>query len=449
MLMQFVWLYIDDIAGKGLDSWVVAQLLFYVAVGIIPLALPLSILLSSIMTFGALGESYELIAAKSAGVSIWRLFTPLYLVMSLLSLFAFFVSNTLIPKAILKQKTLLYDINQQKPTMLIQEKAFYNGIDGISMRVGKKNATTGELQDIIIYDKRNSYGTPVVIYAQRGTMAMSEDKRYLFFNLYEGHRYEEMDKQSGYERTRPHTKLSFDEQQIMFDMYGFQFTRSDESLFKDGYQMLNIREIADKVDTLRINKSQKMKTIADYFDMYLHATDSQLKVATAVAITLPGDSVLQWYKGESAVIVASALNNARVIKSTLDFTTSELAGINKAISRYTMEWHKKFTLSVACIVMFFIGAPFGTIIRKGGFGMPLVVSVLLYLVFHVVSITGEKMVKTNSIEPVWGMWMSIMVLTPIGMFLTYQAANDSGLFDTQAWKKLFKPLLQFKAKAKA
>jgi lipopolysaccharide export system permease protein len=436
MLMQFIWLYIDDLAGKGLDTWIIAQLMFYVSAGIIPLALPLSILLASIMTFGALGESYELIAAKSAGVSIWRIFTPLYIVMAFLSVFAFFVSNTVIPKAILKQKALLYDINQQKPAMMIKEKVFYNGIDGISMRIGKKNNSTNELEDVLIYDKRNSYGTPVVVYAKRGNLVMSEDNRYLFFNLYDGVRYEEMDKQAGYERTRPHSKLYFEEQQIMFDMYGFRLTRSDESLFKDGYQMLNIKEISAKVDTLKITREQKYHTIAEYFNMYLKFNDSNVIRSKSIAAMIPEDSLFKWYDTDAGNNVATALNNVRVIKSTLDFTTSEIQGLDKSISRYTMEWHKKFTLSVACIVMFFIGAPFGTIIRKGGFGMPLVVSVLFYLVFHIVSIVGEKMVKTGSTDPFTGMWMAIMVLTPIGVFLTYQAANDSGLFDLSSWKKL-------------
>ncbi|MFN9518099.1 MAG: LptF/LptG family permease, partial [Bacteroidota bacterium] len=204
MLMQFIWLYIDDLAGKGLSVWVIAQLMFYAMVSIIPLALPLAVLLSSIMTFGNLGESYELIAAKAAGISIWRIFMPMFVILIFLSVFAFTVSNTLIPKAVLKQKSLLYDIRQQKPALLIKEGVFYNGIDGINMRIGRKDVETGDMYDIVIYDNRSSLLRPVVMLAKRGRMHMSNDDRFLFFTLYDGIRYEEMDKDLSYQVRYPH-----------------------------------------------------------------------------------------------------------------------------------------------------------------------------------------------------------------------------------------------------
>ncbi len=443
MLMQFIWIYIDDLAGKGLGFGVIAQLMFYVSAGIIPLALPLSVLLSSIMTFGNLGESYELIAMKAAGVSIWRIFRPMYLIMLLFSFGAFYVSNSLIPQAILKQKSLLYDINQQKPSLMIKERVFYNGIDGISMRIGGKDKNTGELHDILVYDKRNSYTMPVVIMAKRGDLIMSEDDRYLFFNLYDGVRYEEMDRQAGYEQNRTHSILKFSEQQIMFDLMGFSLNRSDENMFKEGYQMLDISELDDKIDTLNRTITSRIQSNDTYFNLYLQFNDSIRQLGERVPVSLLNDSLLSYDKAvansSKAVIVSKALNNARIVKANLDYTNNEVISLTKSRTRYTMEWHKKFTLSVACIIMFFIGAPFGAIIRKGGFGMPVVISVLMYLVFHVVSIVGEKMVKTGTATPVNGMWMSIMVLTPIGFFLTYQAANDSGLFDKSSWLKLIRP----------
>lgn len=443
MLMQFIWIYIDDLAGKGLGFGVIAQLMFYVSAGIIPLALPLSVLLSSIMTFGNLGESYELIAMKAAGVSIWRIFRPMYLIMLFFSLGAFYVSNSLIPQAILKQKSLLYDINQQKPSLMIKERVFYNGIDGISMRIGGKDKNTGELYDILVYDKRNSYTMPVVIMAKRGDLIMSEDDRYLFFNLYDGVRYEEMDRQAGYEQNRTHSILKFSEQQIMFDLMGFSLNRSDENMFKEGYQMLDIAELDDKIDTLNRTITSRIQSNDTYFNLYLQLNDSIRQFGERVPVSLLNDSVLSYDKAVAnsgkAIIVSKALNNARIVKANLDYTNNELISLNKSRNRYTMEWHKKFTLSVACIIMFFIGAPFGAIIRKGGFGMPVVISVVIYLVFHVISIVGEKMVKTGTATPVSGMWMSIMVLTPIGFFLTYQAANDSGLFDKSSWLKLIHP----------
>jgi len=439
LIMQFIWLYIDELAGKGLTWFVIAKLIFYFSASIIPLALPLSILLASIMSFGNLGESYELIAIKSAGVSIWRIFRPMFIIMALLSGFAFFVSNVIIPKAKLKHIALLYDIRQQKPSLLIKEGIFYNGIEGISMRIGHKDPHTGELKDILIYDNRFSNNHPVVMTAEHGEMHMSADDRYLFFNLYNGSRYEEMDKLQDYDRELQHTRYQFSKEQIMFDLYSFKLNRTDESLFKDGFQMLNIYQLRDKMDSITKINNERLVSVYGYYNSLLRLQDTvNSKIPPSAA-----DSIFDFanFRGNRQLVISEALNNARVIKSAQDYVLSESASNDKLIMRHQIEWHRKFTLSIACLIMFFIGAPFGTIIRKGGFGMPVVISVILYLVFHIVSIVGEKMAKTGSSNPGTGMWLSIMVLLPIGIFLTYQAANDSGLFDASAWKNLFRKLI--------
>lgn len=444
LLMQFIWLYIDDLAGKGLTWITIGQLMFFFSASIIPLALPLSILLASIMTFGNLGETYELIAAKAAGISIWRIFRPMFYIMILLSLFGFFVSNVLIPKATLKYKALLYDIKQQKPSLLIKEGVFYNGIEGISMRVGKKDPVTSELQDIVIYNNRNTGGHPVVIVAERGKMHMSPDDRYLFFTLYNGARYEEMDKQQGYDRTYPNSILSFAEQEIVFDMYAFNLNRTDESMFKDGYQMLNVIQLQSKIDSLGNLAEAKKSTPQQYYDLYLRINDSLFGKYKPKPISIPHGDMMNLMAAQKQITINNAINNARTVKSVVDYTTTDVSELEKLRVRYIIEWHKKYTLSVACFIMFFIGAPLGSIIRKGGFGLPVVISVLLYIVFHIISITGEKMAKTGTSTPESGMWLAIMVLLPVGIFLTYQAANDSGLFDKSAWVKLLKRLTRFK-----
>ncbi|MES2779890.1 MAG: LptF/LptG family permease [Bacteroidota bacterium] len=448
LLMQFIWLYIDDLAGKGLTWGTIAQLMFYFSASIIPLALPLSILLASIMTFGNLGETYELIAAKAAGISIWRIFRPMFYLMILLSIFGFFVSNILIPKATLKYKALLYDIKQQKPALLIKEGVFYNGIEGISMRVGKKDAVTGELENVIIYDNRAMNGHAVIVTAERGTMHMSADERYLFFTLYNGARYEEMDKQQGYERTHPHSMLSFAEEEIVFDMYAFNLNRTDESLFKDGYQILNVIQLQHKIDSLQSLIALRKATPTHYYNMYLKVNDSLYGKYVPKSIVLTHNDLMSEVPQNKQMIISNALNNARTVKSVIDYTSTDVMDTEKLSVRYNIEWHKKYTLSIACFIMFFIGAPLGSIIRKGGFGMPVVISVLLYIVFHIISITGEKMAKTGTSTPSSGMWLAIMVLAPVGIFLTYQAANDSGLFDKSAWVKLGNRMLHlFKKKA--
>jgi lipopolysaccharide export system permease protein len=440
LLMQFIWLYIDDMAGKGLSWLIIGKLMFYFSASIIPLALPLAILLSSIMTFGNLGETYELIAAKAAGISIWQLFRPMFYIMIGLSFFAFFVSNILIPKATLKHKALLYDIKNQKPALLIKEGAFYNGIEGISMRVGKKNPVTNELQNIIIYDNRAMSGHPIVVVAESGKMKMSSDDRYLFFTLYNGARYEELDKQQGYERSNPHSMLNFVEEEIVFDMYAFSLNRTDESMFKDGYQMLNVIQLQTKIDSLQNLRVQKVNAPQLYYNLYLRINDSLFGKYSPIQIKVDSNELLNLIASNKQMVLSTALNNARTVSSVVDYAAIDDADIKKLQTRYKIEWHKKYTLAVACFIMFFIGAPLGSIIRKGGFGMPVVISVLLYIVFHIISITGEKMTKSGTATPVSGIWLAIMVLLPLGIILTFLAANDSGLFDKSAYTRLFRKL---------
>lgn len=439
LLMQFIWLYIDDLAGKGLSAWVIAQLMFYFSASIIPMALPLSILLSSIMTFGNLGETYELVASKAAGVSIWRMFMPLIIVMLFLGIFGFFTSNVLIPKANLKKGALMYDIKQQKPTLLIQDGVFFNGIEGISMRVGKRNKETDELTDIVIYDQRAGGSKPVIITAESGKMYMGDDKRYLYFVLYNGARYEEMDKQQGYERNFQHTTFVFKEEQIVFDLQAFQFSRTDESLFKNHHQMLNVVQLNAGYDSLGLVINSKNQVLKTSLDSYFHFNDSLYKNLVPIKDSAISDSIithLPRYIQQN--VVAAALNNARSGKGYVDYSVADVAETYKTRIKYDIEWHRKFTLSVACLVMFFIGAPFGAIVRKGGFGMPVVISVILYIIYHILSITGEKMVKTETATAISGMWLAVMILSPIGILLTYLASTDSGLFDKASWMALFR-----------
>lgn len=442
LLMQFVWLYIDDLAGKGLSGWVIAQLMFYFSASIIPMALPLSILLASIMTFGNLGETYELVAAKAAGVSIWRMFMPLIGVMIGLGIFGFFTSNVLIPKANLKKGALLYDIKQQKPTLLIQDGVFFNGIEGISMRVEKRNAETGEMHDIVIYDQRQGGSKPVIITAQRGKMIMGKDKRYLFFTLYNGTRYEEMERQAGYEANFQHTSFTFKEEQIVFDLQAFKFSRTDENLFKNHYQMLDIIQLNKGYDSLGQVIETKHQALRANLDNYFHFNDSLYGKYKSTAFTVNDTgiiSTLEPFSRQQAV--NHAINNARSAKGYIDYSINDVGDTERTQIRFDIEWHRKFTLSVACLIMFFIGAPFGAIVRKGGFGMPVVISVIFYIIYHILSITGEKMVKTESSTAFSGMWMAIMVLAPVGVLLTYLASTDSGLFDKASWKSAFKRLL--------
>lgn len=441
--MQFIWLYVDELVGKGLEWQVIAELLFYWSASLIPQAMPLAVLLASIMTFGNLGETYELVAAKAAGVSIWQMFKPMYVVMLGISLFGIFVSNVLIPKANLKSRALLYDVREKKPALAITEGVFYSGIQGITIRVGKKNKQTQEMRDIIIYDKRANTTHSTVISAEKGTMNLSLDGRFLFFTLYNGARYEEMETQKNYYNTFPHSSTYFSEEKIMFDLTVFNFNRTDEDLFKHNYEMLNVFQLQYYSDSMKLLKYIKAIELKSYVRPYYYFLKKDT-VKNLVAVNL-NDSVKSmtdlFESRNKDNILNNAESNTRTVKNVISYSITERNDIKKSAARYDIEWHKKFVLAIACIIMFFIGAPLGSIIRKGGFGLPVVVSILLYLLYHIVSLSGEKAAKTLAWSPFFGIWLGIMVLMPLGIFLTYQASNDSSLFNKNAWINIFKKLV--------
>ena len=443
--MQVIWLYVDELIGKGLDFLVIGELLFYFSASLIPQALPLSILLASIMTFGNLGESYELVAAKASGISIWKMFKPMIGVMLMVALFGFFVSNVLIPQANLKRGSLLYDVRQQKPSLAIKEGVFSQDIPGITIRVGKKNRKTQELQEIIIYDQRESQLHPVIIYAKRGTMTMSDDKRYLFLTLFEGGRYEELEKVKGYYYSQQHSTMTFNQERIAFDMNSFKFNRTDENLFKHHWEMLNVIELQTASDSLELLAENKFKELKGFVQPYYffakNRKDSAQFVADSAIIVVSSkepDITSHFNKVPTSTVYANALNAARSVKNIIEYSINEYKDLAKLRVRHKIEWHRKFILSVACIIMFFIGAPLGSIIRKGGFGLPIVVSVLLYVCYHIVSLMGEKAAKTEAWNPMQGMWFGIWVFIPLAFFITYQAANDSALFDNSIFNRIAK-----------
>lgn len=436
LLMQMIWLYVDELIGKGLDWLIIAELLFYFSASLIPQAMPLSVLLASIMTFGALGESYELVAARASGISIWKTFRPMFGIMVLIALFGFFVSNVLIPKANLKRGSLLHDVRNQKPSLAINEGVFSQDIPGITIRVGQKDRNTQELKDIIIYDQRESQLRPVILFAKRGNMVMSEDGRYLFLNLYEGGRYEELERVKGYYYTQPHTTTTFSEERIAFDMNSFKFNRTDENLFKHHWEMLNVIELQSASDSLAQVAQKKQEELAGFVQPYYYFTraqkDSSVRVSKdkVIAITSKEPNITSHFHDQNmATIYGNALNNARSVKNIVEYSINEYKDLNKLRVRHRIEWHRKFILSIACIVMFFIGAPLGSIIRKGGFGLPIVVSVLFYVCYHIVSLSGEKAAKTMAWTPLEGMWLGIAIFIPVGIFISWKASNDSKLFN--------------------
>ncbi len=446
LLMQFVWKYIDDFVGKGLEWNLILELMFYVSVTLVPMALPLAILLASIMTFGNLAESYELTALKSAGMSLQKVMQPLTITTILMAGGAFLFANNVLPIANLKMGTLLYDITHQKPSLDVKEGVFYNGIQDITIKVAKKDAKNNILYNILIYDHTQRQGNNKVVMAKEGLMKMSDDENFLLITLKNGHSYEEVVSQNN-KGFRPLTRTSFKEETIVMDMRDFKMIRTDESLFKDNYQMMNISQLSSEIDSLKIESKERNITLLNQVNKNYNLFSDTIISKESISDSLIDAMLVQknWIDvytvDEKKRIFENALNLARTNQSYMSVNNLSSKNALETESRYKIEWHKKFTLSFACIVLFFIGAPLGAIIRKGGIGMPAVVSVCFFLIFHVLTITGEKSAKEGVWEAWQGAWLASFVLLHIGIFLTYKATRDSALFDFEAYltpiKKIF------------
>lgn len=452
--MMFIFKYIDDFVGKGIGAATLSELFFYFSLTTIPMALPLAILLSSLMTFGNLGEHFELSALKSAGLSLQRIMLPLIVTIVLLSVSAFYFSNNVLPHTNLKAGSLLYDVRESKPALLFKDGVFNNSIEGFSIRVGKKDQDGKTLHDVMIYDHREMLGNNIVLSAKRGRMQEMADKMFLVLDLEDGVSYKDMINNTKETRTHPLVRDKFVTRTIRFDLSEFKMSRTNEDLFKNNYQMLNLPQLQTTVDSLdtKIEKrrvdfgNQLRKSYYSKSWELLSKNDSLHKGTISITDYLAGLP-----KTQKVTIVETATNIARSAKAYAESVSNDYYADYYSMLRYDVEWHRKFTLSVACIVLFFIGAPLGAIIRKGGLGMPVVISVIFFITFHVLSITGEKLAKEGSVRVWIGMWMATLILLPVGIFLTYKATADSNLFDVNAYfgwvKKLFSRFSKKSAKA--
>lgn len=445
LVMQFLWKYIDDLVGKGLEWNVVGELIFYTSITLVPLALPLAILVSSIMTFGNLAEHFEIVATKAAGVSLQKTMRPLLIVAFGISAFAFLFSNYVLPVANLKMGSLLYDVRQQKPALYIREGVFYNGIDGYSIRIGRKEPDGKILRDIMIYDHTNISGNRKVITAKSGEMKMSDDERYMLLTLLDGNSYEEGSRNRDGRESFPLTRTQFESETIRFDLSTFKLSRTNEDLFKDNWQMLNFKQLTKAIDSLEKKFIIRKAEIVKDKSIFLPFLNDSLAFKTPVEKKSLDSSVSKIISVQNTTVYDNAIMSARNARIYIDNNKEELDAKKRTITRFSIEWHRKFTLSIACYILFLIGAPFGAIVRKGGLGLPIVVSILFFLLFHVISITGEKFAKEDIISPAYGMWIAPMVLFPVGIILVYKATHDSVLFDTDAYLNFFKKFRKRKA----
>ncbi len=438
LLMQFLWKYIDDLVGKGLEWYVIGELLFYSSATFVPLALPLAVLLSSIMTMGKMGEHYELVAFKSAGISLRRIMWPMVMISFVLVLAAFFFSNNVMPVANLKSLSLLYDVRQHRPAFNITEGIYYHGIDNFVIRVDEKTNGGNTLKGIKIYDHTEGRGNVNLTLAEWGTMAVTPDQRYLILSLYNGTNYQEAGSGNPKEPDRPFQRLHFNRQIRKFDLSMFELERTDQELFKGNFRMLNMSQLVFFEDSLSTELDRRKDT---YIQSYRRRFSQMPEPDTASRSLISPEA---YPRVNMDFIRKTSINERMVLQNAMDIVRSnrnladrshqEFRDRQRTLARYQIEFHRKFTLSFACIVLFLIGAPLGAIIRKGGFGLPLVVSVLLFVVFHVISMMGEKMVREGVLESHQGMWLSSMVLLPVGILLTYKATTDSPVLDMDIYK---------------
>lgn len=438
LMMNFVWRYIDELVGKGLSFGVIAELLFYATANMMPLGIPLATLFAGIMTMGNLGEHNELLAMKSAGMSLPRILSPLIVVVVIVAASSFFVVNNLVPYSNKKMMSILYDIRQQKESMEFKDGIFFNGIDNISIRVGHQDPDTQLLTDVLIYDNRDRNGNMTTTLADSGYIYMSDDKKFLMIKLYNGETFETTRSYKwSTENGVRHQVFSVQNGALAID--GFDFSRTDMNLFNN-HQTKNISELQIDIDSLRSEADRgSARSYEPLLKNYLMVHDkSAFGIFDTVKIDysykVPADLMAEIEElsiEELSAVSKKAVSNARMSRNSLNRNEDTAKDTLNKLYRSQVEWHRKVSLPVCVIIFFLIGAPLGAIIRKGGLAMPVVVSVLFFVIYYVISIAGEKMAKEGTWDASFGMWFSSLILFPIALYLTRAATNDSNLFNME------------------
>lgn len=453
VLMQFLWKYIDDLVGKGLSLEVLAELFFYAAVSMVPMALPLAILLASLMTFGNFGEKFELTAMKASGISLVRVMAPLIVLIGGIAVGAFFFQNNVLPTAQVKMWTLLFSMKQKSPELEIPEGVFYDKIPGYNLFVKEKDKETGILYDVMIYDVSRGGDQGTILLADSARLAFTPDNRYLYLHLYQGEQFENLRDQTSRDANVPFRRETFFDKQVLIP-FDANFNRLDDNSMRKQYVGKNISELHHTIDSVNL----RLDSIGRDYTRELHNGPLAILNGGLRSFSSPGiqsapdevrdkksplilDSLLSKLDDSGRrMVVEGAMQSIRRERDDFEFKGATMADDRKILRRHEIELLKKYTLSVACLIMFFIGAPLGAIIRKGGIGTPLVISVLLFLVYYIIDNTGYKMARDGR-WIVWiGMWLSTAILAPLGIYVTYKAMNDSSVFDKDLYISLLKKI---------
>ncbi|MBR5241300.1 MAG: LptF/LptG family permease [Muribaculaceae bacterium] len=446
VLMQFIWQHIKDFVGKGLEISVLAELFFYAAASMVPLALPLAILLASLMTFGNLSERFELLAIKASGVSLIRIMRPLIISITIISIGAFFFQNNVLPTVQVKMWSLLYSMKQKSPALDIPEGVFYNQIEGYNIYVKKKDNKKNMLYGITIYDISKGAENAMIIVSDSGSLKFTDDNQFLFLTLESGESFENLKSQEATTTIVPYRRETFSRKEILIP-FDAGFNRIDESTMADKYVGKNISELKHSIDSMSLivdsigsKIGQELKT-ASYYNIIERNTSA---TTTTQKGTLSSFDLDETYSAASIQQRENwtnrALSKARNIKQEYEFKSYRANEQKNLIRRHEIEMHKKFTLSFACLIFFFIGAPLGAIIGRGGIGTPIVVSVILFIFYYIIDNSAYKLARDGVWEVWQGLWLSSAVLLPLGIFFTYKAVNDSAVFNKDAYRNFFRKL---------
>lgn len=450
LLMQFLWTYLDDLVGKGLGFDVLGKLIFYTAITFVPMAMPLAILLSSLMCFGNLGEFYELVAMKASGISVWKIMRPLLIFSIAMSITAFVFSNNVLPVATLKSKTLLRDVRKQKMSFDIPEGMFYKGIDGYTIRAGKKGADGSTLYDMMIYDHTAYKGNVKVTIADSATIALAPSQKEVVFTLYHGYNYNEVIDDKEYKARRPFEKMKFDKQYVSFDISDFDMTQSDGSALKGHQSMLNISQLVVAIDSLEQSSVERHISYKNSFKNRLqHLSSKDITSSTRnKKVDIDTITVFKWPlldnfgENEKKSIINMSISATKNQIDNIDLNIRDFERQETNIRKHQQVMHEKFSLSIACLLFFFIGAPLGAIIRKGGLGLPIVISVVFFVIYYIITITSQRIAVAGDMPIFLGVWLSSIIILPIGIFLTIKATTDSALLDRDSWRKTFRKIFR-------
>jgi lipopolysaccharide export system permease protein len=429
--MQFIWKYIDDLVGKGLESSLIFKLVSMFSITMLPLALPLSLLLASCMVLGNLGENNELLALKSSGISLLRTIRLPLVFVIFICFGSFYINNKVIPVLNLKYYALLYDLRKHKPALDIRENIFYRGISGFTLRIGGKSADNTEIYDIMLYDHSSGRGNDNVLMADKGEMYLSPDDKYLIMNIYNGVQYQDIEQRSNYNSAlQEQTILHFDKLHKVFDLTEFKLSRTDKTLFKGHQQMMNMSQLKQQIDSTQktfVNEINDTKNFNSGFILQDKIdTSNVLNVLPIIDL-----NKIIYKRVVSNDIKVNAAEALKSMRANLNSNIEQRKNKENEILRYKNELYKKFNLSFSCFILFIIGCSMGSIVRKGGFGMPILISVIYYMLFHVLNMGGEKLAVNNELPSIFGMWLSNIVLAPIALFIFYKANTDTPIFKNE------------------